>query len=82
MGPVHDQPASTLDIQAASGMFRDDLIRRWRGDGRQLGRRMLVGAAGYVAVAPSRPRRSRATLAMLIVAIGILLALAVETGRI
>jgi hypothetical protein len=62
-------------------MFWDDLIRRWRRDNRQLGRRLLAGAAGYVAVAPSRPRRSRVTLVLLIAAVGLLLALAVATGR-
>jgi hypothetical protein len=63
-------------------MFWDDLIRRWRRDNRQLGHRLLAGAAGYVAVAPSRPRRSRVSLVLLMVAVGVLLALAVATGRV
>lgn len=63
-------------------MFWDDLIGRWRRDNRQLGRHLLTSAAGYVAVAPSRPRRNRTTLVLLIVAVGVLLALALATGRV
>jgi hypothetical protein len=63
-------------------MFWDDLVRRWRRDNRQLSPRLLAGAAGYVAVAPTRPRRSRVTLVLLIIAVGALLALAVASGRV
>ena len=63
-------------------MFWDDLIRRWRRDNRQLGPRLLAGAAGYVAVAPTRRRRSRVSFILLIIAVGVLIALASATGHV
>jgi hypothetical protein len=63
-------------------MFWDDLVRRWRRDNRQLGPHLLAGAAGYVAVSPTRRRRSRVLLALLIIAVGFIVALAVATGQV
>ena len=62
-------------------MFWDDLLRRWRRDNRQLGPRLLVGAAGRVAVAPTRRAPRRRTYLALAVAILVLLGLASATGR-
>jgi hypothetical protein len=63
-------------------MFWDDLLRRWRRDNRQLGPRLLAGAAGKVAVAPSRRMGSRITRTALALAVLVLLALVVGTGRV
>jgi hypothetical protein len=63
-------------------MYWDDLLRRWRRDNPQLGPRLLAGAAGRIAVAPSRRRQSRLTLLALALAALVLLTLAVGTGRV
>lgn len=69
-------------MDQGTAMYWDDLLRRWRRDNPQLGPRLLVGAAGKVAVAPSRRRQSRRTLLALVVAILVLLTLAVGSGRV
>jgi ferric-dicitrate binding protein FerR (iron transport regulator) len=63
-------------------MYWDDLLRRWRRENPQLGPRLLAGAAGRVAVAPSRRRQSRRIVLALLVAALVLLALAVGSGRV
>jgi hypothetical protein len=63
-------------------MYWDDLLRKWRRDNRSLGPRMLAGTAGMVAVTPNRRRGSRRTLVALVLAVLVLLALGIGSGRV